>query len=108
MSRVPSARLTPDWEPYKEDQRYMKIGSGRLPDISMEKDFLPVRMGFWEYLMGNVSQPLDKLFLRDNDNKPAELERATEGSASIASPSMMSNQEICLLIFVIYALLTRL
>lgn len=50
----------------------MKLGMGRSPDISMENDFLPMRMEFWNNLMTSVGAPRDTLFpevIDDNENE---------------------------------------
>ncbi|KAK0167316.1 hypothetical protein PV327_004731, partial [Microctonus hyperodae] len=68
---IPSAQLSPHWQPYQEDFRFMKLGMGRSPDISMENDFLPMRMEFWNNLMTSVGAPRDTLFpevIDDNED----------------------------------------
>lgn len=55
---------------------------GRSPDISMEADFLPVRMEFWHDLMARVSVPREELFpqistTHDNDDDKPQPKNAT-------------------------------
>lgn len=69
IHRIPRAILTPDWKPYQEDFRFMKLGMAESPDISIEENFLSIRMDFWRNLMGNVSVPREQLFFKDNDDE---------------------------------------
>ncbi|XP_034951576.1 esterase FE4-like [Chelonus insularis] len=78
---IPSAQLTPDWEPYRVDFRFMKLGMGRSPDISMQKDFLPIRMEFWRDLMGNVSVSREISFPNINE-KEEDADQHEENSTA--------------------------
>ncbi|KAH0550403.1 hypothetical protein KQX54_019183 [Cotesia glomerata] len=75
---IPRARLTPDWEPYQEDFRFMKLGMGRSPVISMEEDFLPIRMEFWRNLMSNVSAPMELIFPTREEDQDEDLDEILE------------------------------
>ncbi|XP_003401619.2 esterase FE4 isoform X3 [Bombus terrestris] len=52
---VPEAwRVTP-WPDYKESQKFLQIGVGKLPEITIESEFFPERMAFWEELSANLT-----------------------------------------------------
>ncbi|XP_008560044.1 esterase FE4 [Microplitis demolitor] len=95
---IPSARLTPDWEPYREDFRFMKIGMGRSPDISMKEGFLPIRMKFWRNLMSSVTAPMELIFPpQKNDDK----NNGNDHYASAASQSYPNLLHPCLILSIV-------
>ncbi|XP_068985409.1 carboxylic ester hydrolase-like isoform X3 [Bombus flavifrons] len=61
---VPEAwRVTP-WPDYKESQKFLQIGVGKLPEMTIESEFFPERMAFWEELSANLTyDPADDLRL---------------------------------------------
>lgn len=98
IHRIPSARLTPDWEPYREDFRFMKIGMGRSPDISMKEGFLPIRMKFWRNLMSSVTAPMELIFPpQKNDDK----NNGNDHYASAASQSYPNLLHPCLILSIV-------
>ncbi|XP_043603102.1 esterase FE4-like isoform X3 [Bombus pyrosoma] len=52
---VPEAwRVTP-WPDYKESQKFLQIGVGKLPEMTIGSEFFPERMAFWEELSANLT-----------------------------------------------------
>lgn len=55
--------MTP-WPDYKESQKFLQIGVGKLPKMTIESEFFPERMAFWEELSANLTyDPADDLRL---------------------------------------------
>ncbi|XP_063978679.1 carboxylic ester hydrolase-like [Diachasmimorpha longicaudata] len=96
---APFAQLTPDWRPYQEDFRFMRLGmEERSPDISMERYFLPIRMDFWYRLMSNVSVPREQLFFELYEDDSAEdLAKEESTNAISGHPECISFPYIILL-----------
>ncbi|XP_043289142.1 juvenile hormone esterase-like [Venturia canescens] len=102
----PSVRLTTDWRAYQENGEYMRIGTGRSTEMRMEQDFLPERMGFWEYLMANVSYPFDKLFPVDSDDDYSNESEEKGGSTrDVATSSYFSYFLNTFLLFIVLVVL---
>uniref|UniRef100_A0A0C9Q3U1 Carboxylic ester hydrolase n=2 Tax=Fopius arisanus TaxID=64838 RepID=A0A0C9Q3U1_9HYME len=98
---VPSAQLTPDWRPYQEDFRFMRLGMERSPDISMESYFLPIRMDFWYRLMGNVSVPREQLFFELYEDDTAEDVTKEDSTNAISGHSECISFQYIILLYAI-------
>lgn len=54
INRVPEAWSVPAWPSYRNSQEYLRFGMGKNPDVTVESDFLPERMAFWEEVTRNL------------------------------------------------------
>ncbi|XP_015117064.1 esterase E4 [Diachasma alloeum] len=100
---APFAQLTPDWRPYQEDFRFMRLGMERSPDISMERYFLPIRMDFWYRLMGNVSVPREQLFFELYEDDTAEDLAKEESTNAISGHSQCISFQHTILLCTIFS-----
>ena len=85
---VPEAwRVTP-WPDYKESQKFLQIGVGKLPEITIESEFFPERMAFWEELSANLTYDpaADLYFLL---KQPIEDDEFASSGASLRYDEIM-------------------
>nr|QCC89032.1 carboxylesterase 17 [Meteorus pulchricornis] len=105
---IPSAQLSPQWRPYQEDFRFMRLGMGRSPDILMENDFHPMRMEFWNNLMKSVGAPRDIIFPQtieengNDDDTPNQLMKNATMSDDATQVTLFDKRIILILIIGYY------
>ncbi|KAG7212395.1 hypothetical protein KM043_012714 [Ampulex compressa] len=60
---VPKAWRIVDWPDYRDQHEYVRLGVGASSNVTVERDFLPERMEFWEKLADKVFTSLVELDL---------------------------------------------
>ncbi|XP_050597151.1 esterase E4-like isoform X3 [Bombus affinis] len=95
---VPEAwRVTP-WPDYKESQKFLQIGVGKLPEITIESEFFPERMAFWEELSANLTyDPAADLSL--SLKQPIEDDEFASSGASLRYDEIMISLSTLHLLF---------
>ncbi|XP_060829523.1 juvenile hormone esterase-like isoform X3 [Bombus pascuorum] len=98
---VPEAwRVTP-WPDYKESQKFLQIGDGKLPEITIESEFFPERMAFWEELSANITyDAADDLHLPLK--RPIEDDEFASSGVSVRYDEIMISLPTLLLLFTYY------
>lgn len=97
---VPEAwRVTP-WPDYKESQKFLQIGVGKLPEMTIESEFFPERMAFWEELSANLTyDPADDLYLPLKQRTIEDDEDVASSGASLRYDEIMISSPTFHLLF---------
>ncbi|XP_012244536.1 esterase FE4-like isoform X1 [Bombus impatiens] len=105
---VPEAwRVTP-WPDYKESQKFLQIGVGKLPEITIESEFFPERMAFWEELSANLTyDPADDLYFHLKQRIEDDEDVASSGASLRYDETMISSPTFHLLFTYFLSILER-
>ncbi|XP_071874664.1 juvenile hormone esterase isoform X2 [Bombus fervidus] len=99
---VPEAwRVTP-WPDYKESQKFLQIGDGKLTEITIGSEFFPERMAFWEELFANITyDPVDNIRL--SLKRPIEDDEFASSGVSVRYDETMISLPTLLLLFTYFS-----
>ncbi|XP_066603855.1 esterase FE4-like [Prorops nasuta] len=66
---VPSARMTPDWPVWdNENETFMQFGIGTSPELIVRNHFLPDRMAFWEEILPVVTENMIEMEISESED----------------------------------------
>lgn len=95
------------WPDYKESQKFLQIGVGKLPEMTIESELFPERMAFWEELSANLTyDPADGPYL-PLKQPIEEVEFAGSGGAPVRYDEITISLPTLLLLFTYLSIVER-